>query len=132
MDQIYLKNYFQSKTEEEVQGLQTYAFCVVMIILNILNEKFVMSWARFILKLYKAFQTALCKLPWLIKPRLNFSVNVSFKFLYNFTRQLKKLKFVMVMVKSFDKYYYLYGLHILVTFLFFHNWDSSIFNIKVL
>ena len=45
----------------------------------------------------------------------------SFKFLYNFTGQLKKLKHVMVMVKSFDKYHHLFNLYILVTTLFFHD-----------
>ena len=85
------------------------------------------SWALFILKLYKAFQTALCKKPW-----VNFDLNFSFKFLYNFTGHLKKWKIVMVMVKSFDKYHHLFKLHILVTILLFHDWDSSILNVKVI
>ena len=58
-DQIYTKRYFQSKTEQEVQGLQTYIICVAnvsstvvfkhfeglkdLIILNILKEN-VMSY----------------------------------------------------------------------------------------
>ena len=73
------------KTEQTVQGLQLFAFCVVkvdsavvfkhfedlkdLIILNILKEKLFMSyyvlclasWSLFILKLYEASQTALCK-----------------------------------------------------------------------
>ena len=71
------KGYFQSKTEQAVQGLPAFAFCAVKvistivlehledlknpIILNILKEKLVMSWLldSFILKLYKTFQTAL-------------------------------------------------------------------------
>ena len=39
---------------------------------------------------------------------------------------MKKLKLVIVMVKSFDKYHHLFSLHILVTILFFNDWDSSI------
>ena len=80
MDQVYPKGYFQSKTEQVVQGLQAFVILNVnvtvafehfedlknLIILNILKEKLVIwlslaSWALFILKLYKAFQTALCK-----------------------------------------------------------------------
>ena len=57
LDPIYPKGYFQSKTEQTVQGLQTFAFCVVninstvvfkhfedlknLITLNILKEKLV-------------------------------------------------------------------------------------------
>ena len=71
------KRYFQSKTEQAVQGLQAFDFYVVnvnstvvfehfedlkdLIILNILKEKYLASWAFFILKLYEVFQTALCK-----------------------------------------------------------------------
>ena len=91
--------YFQLKTEQAVQKLQAFAFCVVsvnstvvlkhledlkgLIIWNILKEKLVMSCllGSFILKLY------------------------SFKFPYNFTGQLKNLKLLMVMVKVFDKYH---------------------------
>ena len=55
------------------------------------------------------------------KPSLNFDLNFSFKFLYNFIGQLKTLKLVMVMVKSFDKYHHLFNFPILVTILFFHD-----------
>ena len=57
------------------------------------------SWALFILKLHKAFQR-------FVKSWSNFDLNFSFKFPYNFTAQLKKLKLVMVVIKSFDKYYH--------------------------
>ena len=36
------------------------------------------------------------------KPRIKFRSKFQFQILYNFTEQLKKLKIVMVMVKSFD------------------------------
>ena len=119
------KMYFQLKTEQAVQGLQAFPFCVVKLIqllfwniLKILKiswfgafwKKYwlcLVSWALLVLKLY------------------------SFKFLYNFTEQLKNLKLVMVMVKSFDKYHHLFNLHILVTILFFRNWDLSTLNIKI-
>ena len=62
---------FPVETEQAVKRLQTFAFCVVnvnstvvfehLIILNILKDKFLSSWALFILKLYKVFQTALRK-----------------------------------------------------------------------
>ena len=71
------KRYFQSKTEQAAQELQALAFCVLkvnstvvftdfedlkdLIISNILKEKLVMPWLLGIFKLYKAFQTALCK-----------------------------------------------------------------------
>ena len=72
------KRYFQSKTEQAVQELQVSAFCVVnfnstdvleyfkdlknLIILIILKEIIIgYLLLVFILKLYKAFQTALCK-----------------------------------------------------------------------
>ena len=62
---------FPVETEQAVKRLQAFAFCVVnvnstvvfehLIILNILKDKFLSSWALFILKLYKVFQTALRK-----------------------------------------------------------------------
>ena len=71
------KRSFQSKTEQAVQVLQAYAFCVVnvsstvkhfedlkdFITLNIWEKNLLClaSWALFILKLYKAFQIALLK-----------------------------------------------------------------------
>ena len=66
------------------------------------------------------------------KPLLNFDQNFSFKFLDDFTGQLKKLKLVMLMAKGFGKYHHLFNLQILAAILFFHDWDSSILNIKVL
>ena len=104
------KRYFQSKTEQTVHGLQAFAFCVVNVNSTVVFKHFedlkdfiilfwtfwkryclcLPSWALFILKLYKAYQTALCKQPWLVKPWLNFDLNFSFKFLYNFAGQLKK------------------------------------------
>ena len=84
------------------------------------------SWGLFILNLYEAFQTALCKQPWSVESWLNFDLNFSFKFLYNFTGQLIKLKHLMVMVKRFEKYHHLFNLPILVTILSFHDRDSSI------
>ena len=70
------KVYFRLKTEQEVQRLKAFAFCVInvnspvvfehfedlknLIILNISKEKLSLtSWALFILKLHKVFQTAL-------------------------------------------------------------------------
>ena len=38
---------------------------------------------------------------------------------YRTTEKVTKIKFVMVIVKSFDRYYHLFNLHILVTILFF-------------
>ena len=73
------KKNFQLKTEQAVQGLQTFAFCVVnvnpTVFLNILkiskislfwknwkkNRLFLASCALLIWKLFKAFETALCK-----------------------------------------------------------------------
>ena len=74
------KRYFQSKTEQAVLGLKAaYAFCVVNINSTVVFKYFedlidliiwtfwkknllcFASWVLFILKLYKAFQTALCK-----------------------------------------------------------------------
>ena len=57
----------------------------------------------------------------IVKVMIKFDLNFSFKFLYNFTGQLKKLKLAVVMVKSFDKYHRLFNLLILVTVLFFHD-----------
>ena len=36
-------------------------------------------WSLFSLKLYKAFRIAQCKQPWLVKPGLNFDLNLRFK-----------------------------------------------------
>ena len=55
------------------------------------------------------------------KVMINLDLNFSFKFLYSFSGQLKKLKRVMVMLKNFDKYHHLFNLPILVTILPFHD-----------
>ena len=73
------ERYFQSTTEQAVQGLEAFAFCVVsvnstvvfkrfedlkdLIVLSILKTKwlYLASWALFILKLYNVFQRALRK-----------------------------------------------------------------------
>ena len=110
------KRYFQSKTEQAVQGLQLLPFCVVnlssiLLFLNIFkiskvslfwtfwkkNWLCLASWALFILKL--------CGL----------------KSLYNFTGLLKKLKLVMVMVKIYlhHKYHHLFNLQI---YYFIFSW----------
>ena len=47
------------------------------------------SWALFIVKLYKAFQTALGKQPWLVKSWLNFNLNFSFKFPYRIVEKVE-------------------------------------------
>ena len=52
---------------------------------------------------------------------INLDLNFSFKFLYSFSGQLKKLKLVMIMLKNFDKYHHLFNLPILVSILFFHD-----------
>ena len=138
------KRYFQLKTEQAVQGLQAFAFCVVnvnstvvfkhfedlkdLIILNILKEKLVMSCllGSFYLKILKSFLNSTVEIAMISKVMIKFRS----KFLYNFTGQLKMLKLVMVMVKSFDQY--LFNLSILVTILLFYDWDSNILNIMVL
>ena len=56
------------KTEQTVQGLQAFAFCLVKLNSTVVFKRFedlkskknwlcLASWALFILKLYKAFQT---------------------------------------------------------------------------
>ena len=89
------KRYFQLKTEQAVQGLQTFAFCEVKISWTIVfkNCQVLKEFIIWVLE----------KSKWLVKSRLNLYLNFRFKFLYNFRGQLKKLKLVMVMVKSFDK-----------------------------
>ena len=98
------KGYFQLKTEQAVHRLQAFAFCVVNVnstvtfehlkiskislfwtfwMRNCWNCLSLASWALFIFKLYKDFQTTLCKQPWLVKPRLNFDLNFSIKSFYN-------------------------------------------------
>ena len=89
------KSHFQLKTEQAVQGLQAFTFCVVkinwtIVFKNCEDLKELIIWV-------------LEKSKWLVKSRLNLYLNFRFKFLYNFRGQLKKLKLVMVMVKSFDK-----------------------------
>ena len=121
---ITLKRYFQVKTEQAVQELQAFAFCVE----NVNSTA-----------IFKHFKDLKISLFWtlvnsklLVKSWLNFDLNFGFKFLYNFTGQLKKLKLLIVMEKSFDKYHHLFNLPIFVTILLFNDWDSSILNIKVL
>ena len=52
---------------------------------------------------------------------IRFDLNFSFKFLYNYTGEFKKLELVMLMIKSFDKYHHLFNVLILVTILSFYD-----------
>ena len=71
------------------------------------------------LKSYKAFQTTLCKNSHdYSKAIIKFLSKFQFQILLQFYRTAKKvtkIKLVMVIVKIFDKYHYLFNLHILVT-----------------
>ena len=122
MDQNYSKKVFPG--EQAVQELQAFAFCVE----NVNSTA-----------IFKHFKDLKISLFWtlvnsklLVKSWLNFDLNFGFKFLYNFTGQLKKLKLLIVMEKSFGKYHHLFNLPVFVTILLFNDWDSSILNIKVL
>ena len=83
----------------------------------------------FILKLYKVFQMVLCKWSWLVKPWSNFNLNFSFNFSVFFTLlqdswKVTKIELVIVMIKSFDKYHYLFNLHILAKWLIVRLWTK--------
>ena len=63
-----------------------------------------------------AFQTTLCKYNSLTKFRSKFQFRILF---YRTADKVTKIKLVMVIVKSFDKYHHFFNLYILVTILFF-------------
>ena len=66
------------------------------------------------------------------KAVIKFQFQILLKFYWT-AEKVTKIKLLMVMVKSFGKYHHhLSNLHILVTFLFFHDWDSGILNVKFL
>ena len=67
----------------------------------------------------------------MIKFRSKFQFQIILKF-YRIAEKVTKIKFAMVIVKSFDKYHNFFNFHILVTIYFFHDWDSSMLNINVL
>ena len=56
----------------------------------------------------------------MIKFRSKFQFQILLQF-YGTAERVTKVKLVMVMVKSFDKYHHLFNLNILVTILFFHD-----------
>ena len=138
-DQIYPKRVFP--VENRTSNLRTTSICFLCRkrsfsvcfwtfwrsqkshVLNNLKELSPDSWALFTLTLCKAFRTALCEWPWLVKPWLNFDLRYSFKFFHK-SSKFTKNKFVMVMVKRFDKYHHLFNFHILVTILFFHKYTE--------
>ena len=74
------KSYFQLKAEQAVQGLQAFVFCVVNI-----NSAVVFKHLK--ISKISLFWT-LVKSKWLVNSWLNFNLNLSFKFFYNFTGQL--------------------------------------------
>ena len=67
----------------------------------------------------------------MIKFRSKFQLQILLQF-YRTAEKVNKIKLVMGMVESFDKYQYFFNLHFLVTILFYHDEDSSILSIKVL
>ena len=89
LDQIYPK-YFHLKTEQVVQGLQAFAFCVVnvkstvvfkhfedlkdLIIVNIPKEKLVISWllSSFYLKIVKSFSNSTVQIAMISKVMIKF------------------------------------------------------------
>ena len=97
------------KTEQAVQGLQAFAFCVVnvnstvvfkhfedlkdFIILNILKEKLIMSCllGSFILILYKFFQTAL-QIAMISKVMVKFRSKFQFQILLQFHKTVEKVE----------------------------------------
>ena len=97
------------KTEQAVQGLQAFAFCVVnvnstvvfkhfedlkdFIILNILKEKLIMSCllGSFILILYKFFQTAL-QIAMISKVMVKFRSKFQFQILLQFHKTVEKIE----------------------------------------
>ena len=97
------------KTEQAVQGLQAFAFCVVnvnstvvfkhfedlkdFIILNILKEKLIMSCllGSFILILYKVFQTAL-QIAMISKVMVKFRSKFQFQILLQFHKTVEKVE----------------------------------------
>ena len=52
------------------------------------------------------------------RPRFQFQILLQF---HRIAEKVAKIKIVMLMAKSFDKYHHLFNLHILVTILFFHD-----------
>ena len=97
------------KTEQAVQGLQAFAFCVLnvnstvvfkhfedlkdLIILNILKKKWLClaSWALFILKLYKAFQTTV-QIAMISKVMIKFQSKFQFQNLLQFYKTVEKVE----------------------------------------
>ena len=92
------------KTEQTVQGLQAFAFCVVNVnstvvfkhfedltILSILKKKLVASWTLFILKLYKAFQTTV-KIAMISKVLIKFRSKFQFQIPLQFHRTVEKIE----------------------------------------
>ena len=104
------KRYLQLKTEQAVQGLEAFAFCVVNVNLAVVFKHFediedlifwtfwkknwlcLAAWALFILKLYKAFQTALAKKPWLVKVMNKFRYKFQFQIPFQFYRTVEKVE----------------------------------------
>ena len=104
------KRYFQLKTEQAVQGLQTFAFCIVnvnsavvfkhfedlkdLIILKILKERLVMSFrlGSFILKLYKAFPNSTVQIAMIRKAMLKFQSKFQFKISVQLYKKVEKVE----------------------------------------
>ena len=61
--------------------------------------------------------------------KFQFQINLQF---YSKVEEITKIKLLMVIVKRFDKYHHLFNIYILITILFFHDWDSGVLNIKIL
>ena len=102
------KRYFQLKTEQAVQGLLAFTFCVVnvnstvafthfeelkdLVILNILKEMgFLTSRALFTLKLYKAFQTTV-QIAMISKVMIKFWSKFQFQIPLQFYRTVEMLE----------------------------------------
>ena len=104
------KRYFQSKTEQVVQGQQAFAFRVVnvnwtvvfkhfedlkdLIILKILKERLVMSFrlGSFILKLYKAFPNSTVQIAMIRKAMLKFQSKFQFKISVQLYKKVEKVE----------------------------------------
>ena len=112
-----------------------------LIILNILIEKLVISCilgSFYAIKIVWSFSNStvqIAMISTMINPWLNFDLNFSFKLCYNFIGQLKKLPKLNLWwwwSKVLTNTVIFSTFHILVIILFFHDWDSSILNVKVL
>ena len=124
MDQIYPKMHFQLKTEQAVQGLQAFAFCIVKVNWTIVFKNFE--------DLKELIILSISKVKMISKVMIKFLSKFQFQIPLQFQRTVEKVETCDGNGQKFWQVPPFFQPSRFGCYFVFHDWDSNVLNIKVL